>query len=631
MESITSSIITPVPQVPVSCDATDPAGEKFTNSTVCKSDTQAIASAHGGVTKQRKGAQHSSRWTTIGGLSALSLVLVAADLAFFGRGSKDGGLLGLLLGYGDGASLTMELALIISLAGTAIVAGRPAWLRFNAPTRRNASESKAGSHLSSGSTARRGVPAPKKAANSTRVVSRHAAALAQCNQSIDTAAREGDTQKAGQMLLEFERVSGQPDVMSYNLVLRACAKAVDVDAAERWMKRMESRGVRPTLCSYNTLMDACAKANKPEACEAWLQRMLDAGLEANVISYATAIYARARRGDVEAAEAWLKRTVAAGVEPDAVSYNSVIHAYSVKGNAAGAEHWLGEMRKKGLQTSVASFTAVIDACAKSGDVPRAEHWLEQMLQDGLEPTVVTFGAMIDACAKAGNLARAEFWHEKMGENGIEPNAHSYSAVINACAKAGGTGGAEAAEQWLDRSEKAGIVSDVVIYSGVIDACGKAGDAERALRVFQRMRANGLKPHIVAYAALARPFAYRGDWVKVESIRQNMAADGVVMNEYFLYAQLLAYAVARPRQHDRAEQCFRDALSAGMEPNDHVVGALARAVGRGRCIELMNELCNGREVPAQPQRRAGGGSGGRSGTTARSGASGGRTGHETAYQ
>jgi len=274
----------------------------------------------------------------------------------------------------------------------------------------------------------------------------------------------------------------------------------------------------------------------------------------------------------------------------------------VKGNATGAERWLEEMRTKGMVTSVATYTAVIDACAKLGDASRAERWLEQMLQDGLEPNVVTFSAMIDACAKGGNLTRAEFWHDKMIQVGVKPNAHSYSAVINACAKAGGAGGAEAAELWLDRSEQAGVASDVIIYSSVIDACGKAGDAERAMRVFQRMRANGLRPHIVAYAALARPFAYRGDWIKVESIRQSMAADGVVMNEYFLYAQLLAYAVARPRQTDRAEQCFREALATGLEANDHVVGALARAVGRGRCEELMNELCNGREVPSQPQRR-----------------------------
>merc|ERR1719476_990730 len=233
-----------------------------------------------------------------------------------------------------------------------------------------------------------------------------------------------------------------------------------------------------------------------------------------------------------------------------------------------------------------------------------------MIQRGVEPNVKTFSAVIDTCAKAGNLARAEHWHHRMLEKGIAPNAHSYTALISACAKQADAGGAEAAEQWLDRSEQAGVVNDVVVYSSVIDACGKAGDAERAMRIFRRMQARGLKPHVVAYAALARPFAYRGDWIKVESIAQGMEAEGVVVNEYFTYAQLLSYAVARPRQGERAEACFRKAHRVGVKANDHVVGVLARAVGRPRCIELMNELCGGRAVPMPPARRPEGG--GRSG-------------------
>mmetsp|Transcript_1966 Transcript_1966/g.7483 ORF Transcript_1966/g.7483 Transcript_1966/m.7483 type:complete len:337 (+) Transcript_1966:1036-2046(+) len=290
----------------------------------------------------------------------------------------------------------------------------------------------------------------------------------------------------------------------------------------------------------------------------------------------------------------MEKMLAAGVEPDAITYNSVIHANSVSGNVEGAERWLEEMRRRGLETSVATFTAVIDACAKSGDVPRAERWMGRMLEQNVKPNVVTFSAMIDACAKAGNVPRAEHWLERMTEQGIKPNAHSFCTLINACAKAAGPNGAESAERWLDRSEEAGVVNDVVIYSSVIDACGKAGDAERAMRVYRRMQANGIKPHIVALAALARPFAYRGDWIKVESIATEMDAMGVKTNEYFVYAQLLSYAVSRPRQPDRAEECFRRAMSTGLQGNDYVANALSRAVGRTRSEELMQELCNGRQ-------------------------------------
>merc|ERR1719440_1111241 len=152
-----------------------------------------------------------------------------------------------------------------------------------------------------------------------------------------------------------------------------------------------------------------------------------------------------------------------------------------------------------------------------------------------------------------------------------------------------------AEAWLGKAEKVGA-NDVVLYSSVIDACGKAGDADRAMEVFKRMQYQNIKPHIVAYAALARPFAYKGEWKTVESISNDMMTNGVKPNEYFLYAQLLSYATCRPRQAERAENCFRQALRLGLKANDHVVTALARAVGRDRCVELMDELCQGRSVP-----------------------------------
>merc|ERR1712032_1206182 len=120
----------------------------------------------------------------------------------------------------------------------------------------------------------------------------------------------------------------------------------------------------------------------------------------------------------------------------------------------------------------------------------------------------TFSAMIGTCAKAGDMARAEQWHERMVQHGITPNAHTCSAMVNACSKANSRCSAEAAERWLNYSEEAGVQNDVV-YRGVIDACAKSGDAERAMRTFRRMQARGLKPGVMAYTALARSFAYRG--------------------------------------------------------------------------------------------------------------------------
>merc|ERR1719258_90300 len=104
-----------------------------------------------------------------------------------------------------------------------------------------------------------------------------------------------------------------------------------------------------------------------------------------------------------------------------------------------------------------------------------------------------------------------------------------------------------------------------------------------------MPMQGVTPNVVSYAALARPFAHKGDWQEVERLGDQMRAEGLEMNEYFLYALLLAYASAKPRQAERAEQAFRDAKSMKVGMNKHVLTALARAVGRAKANQLAQDL------------------------------------------
>merc|ERR1719263_2116137 len=164
----------------------------------------------------------------------------------------------------------------------------------------------------------------------------------------------------------------------------------------------------------------------------------------------------------------------------------------------------------------------------------------------------------------------------MIEFGVTPNSHSFASAIHACAQ---KGDATTAEQWLARAQAAGMASDPVLYSSVIDVFGKTNDAERAWAIFEQMRGRGVRPHIVLYAALARPFAHRGDFQRVEEIANIMEESGVASNEYFLYAQLLAYANARPKQSSKAEAVFKQAQARGVPINDRVLGVLVRAVGK----------------------------------------------------
>merc|ERR1719198_2930934 len=129
-------------------------------------------------------------------------------------------------------------------------------------------------------------------------------------------------------------------------------------------------------------------------------------------------------------------------------------------------------------------------------------------------------------------------------------------------------------------EECGVAPDTVVFSSAIDACSKAGDHERGLRLFRKMSAAGVQANIVTYSTLARPFARNGDWGTVERLQAQMEAEGLRMNEYFFYVLLDAYSNAKPKEAARAEQAFRQAMWAGLEPNNRGL-SISVTGGQGR--------------------------------------------------
>jgi pentatricopeptide repeat domain-containing protein 1 len=152
-------------------------------------------------------------------------------------------------------------------------------------------------------------------------------------------------------------------------------------------------------------------------------------------------------------------------------------------------------------------------------------------------------------------------------------------------------------------DSAHVAADVVVYSTVLDACAKATNCERAELVFKQMRSRNIAPNVVSYASLARPYAHKGDWEAVERLAQTMKSEGLEMNEYFLYAQLLAYATAQPRQSARAEQTLREAVRSGIKVNKFVVTAAVRAMGRMRCDQILSEMASSTDASKIPPRYA----------------------------
>jgi pentatricopeptide repeat domain-containing protein 1 len=88
----------------------------------------------------------------------------------------------------------------------------------------------------------------------------------------------------------------EANVVSYNAVINACAKAGEQVQAEAWLSRMTNAGVQPNAISYNAVLDACAKSGDSEKSATTFEAMKDAGIVPTIVTYASFARPFARKG-----------------------------------------------------------------------------------------------------------------------------------------------------------------------------------------------------------------------------------------------------------------------------------------------------------------------------------------------
>ena len=199
----------------------------------------------------------------------------------------------------------------------------------------------------------------------------------------------------------------EPNIIVYNVVLAAFAKANKADAA---IALLEDRmPVAPDRISYNTVLNALARSNQPQTAEDLLRRM---HVPPNARSYAAVMDAWGRAGSPDKARALLDeltalyaRTRDQYVFPNAVVYTTLIHSYALSKDPhkiTKAQQVLDDMIAAGVRPNTLSYNSLLNCCATVGvttvdTMVKAKEVYETILHEGLEDEA-TFSTILKACA-----------------------------------------------------------------------------------------------------------------------------------------------------------------------------------------------------------------------------------------
>ena len=299
---------------------------------------------------------------------------------------------------------------------------------------------------------------------------------------------------------------------------------------------MQRLGLRSDIRTYNTLMLLRSGAADLQGAEDLLQEMKVAGMRPSGHTFSTLISMYIRASEPKKALRAFKLMAKSGIEPNSVHFTSLIHLYSrASAMPAGldkADRVYKMMRRRGIPPNEVTLSCLVDACSKANDVERAFGYYTEACAAGIAPSDAAHNQLIKICAENNRLddalnlvktvvrnhgemqestldsvvrvlsrqhvERAMRLHALMRALHLEPTTSTVRALVRACSAEGYP--MEAFEYYRAR-RAAGSSLGPEAGSGLLQAQCRAGQVDRAVRVWDDMRAQQCWPRTDAVLAV----------------------------------------------------------------------------------------------------------------------------------
>ncbi|KAJ6826803.1 BTB/POZ domain-containing proteinisoform X1 [Iris pallida] len=321
-------------------------------------------------------------------------------------------------------------------------------------------------------------------------------------------------------------------------------------------------------------------------------RVFDRMPERDLVVWNSMVSGYARRGFPDDAMALVKKMRAHGPKPDLVTWNALISGLSQPGagadRAASASDLLASMRADGIEPDVYTWTSLVSGLVRDLDYDRAVEMFKRMVASGVRPSSATISSLLPALANAVNLNKGKELHCYAVAIGAERDLFVGSSLVDMYAKCGLI---LEAETVFGRMGARNAVS----WNSMIFAYSNHGFSDRALALFDRMQAEGVRPDHLTFTAVFTACSHVGaTGLGKDMFRAMQEEHGIEprLEHYACMVDLLGRAGRLEEARDLIEEM-------PVKPDSFVWGALLGACRKHGNVDLA-ELASSRLLELEPE-------------------------------
>ncbi|XP_064993558.1 pentatricopeptide repeat-containing protein At5g50390, chloroplastic-like [Musa acuminata AAA Group] len=190
-------------------------------------------------------------------------------------------------------------------------------------------------------------------------------------------------------------------------------------------------------------------------------------------------------------------------EKTVVGWNTIIAGYALHGYSEKALDMYYEMCSANVQMDHFTYSIFFRICARLGSLEHAKQAHAGLVRNGFGLDIVANTALVDLYCKWGRMEDARNVFEKMPRR----NLLSWNALIGGYGNHGM--GIEAVKMY-EKMREEGMVPDHVTFLAVLGACNYSGLLDKGREIFEMMSRNpSTKPRAMHYACMIELFGREG--------------------------------------------------------------------------------------------------------------------------
>ncbi|CAK7350835.1 unnamed protein product [Dovyalis caffra] len=193
-------------------------------------------------------------------------------------------------------------------------------------------------------------------------------------------------------------------VLSFNALLGACVNSKKFDEAEGLFKGFsKDLEIEPDLISYNTILKAYCEMGSLDSAVLLLDEMEKKGLEPDLITFNTLLFGFYVKGRFVDGENIWKQMKEKNVKPDRYSYNAKLLGLTLDKRMEDAVKVVEEMKSEGIELNTVSYNALIRGFVNEEDLEEAKHWYGETVRSGFKRDRLTFERLIPFALQKGDF------------------------------------------------------------------------------------------------------------------------------------------------------------------------------------------------------------------------------------